>query len=76
MGKGRACIFFTIYYAMMRNPKGNADKLYFTLFAGPSFLVNYKLMLILHFGYESMAVVYGPSSLEVLDFGKTRSYGP
>ena len=27
-----------------------------------------------HLGYESMAVVYGRSSLEVTDFGKTRSY--
>ena len=37
-------------------------------------------MLMLHLGYESTAVVYGRSSLEVMDFGKTtdvwtRNYG-
>ena len=48
---------------------------YFTLFEGPSFLVNCTLMLMLHLVYESTAVVYDRSSLEVMDFGKTRSYG-
>ena len=30
---------------------------------------------MLHLGCESMAVVYGRSSLKVMDFGKTCSYG-
>ena len=34
-----------------------------------------RIMLMLHFGYESTVVVYGRSSLKVMDFGKTRSYG-
>ena len=49
--------------------------LYFTLFEGPSIIVNCRLILMLHLGYESMAVVYGRISLEVMDFGKSQSYG-
>ena len=48
--------------------------LYFHPFEGPSFIVNCRLMLILHLGYESIAVVYGRSSLEVMDFGNTCIY--
>ena len=32
-------------------------------------------MIMLNLGFESTAEVYGRSSLEVMDFGKTRSYG-
>ena len=31
--------------------------------------------LCFYVGYESMAIVYDRSSLEVMDFGKTHSYG-
>ena len=49
--------------------------LFFTLFEGPSFFVNYRLMVMLHLGYESTALIHGRTNLEVLNFGQTCSYG-